>query len=82
QLIRGITCHYNSIFRQEGIPTKTFYGWRTQAGRVAVITWLKLLAVGQWFYLYLIEDVSSRNIVGYEVHRGACGRTAETHGAE
>ena len=33
------------------------------------ITWLKSLTAGHWFYLYLIEDMFGRKIVGYEVHR-------------
>lgn len=32
------------------------------------ITWLKPLTTGHGFYLYLIENVFSRKIVGYEVH--------------
>lgn len=37
------------------------------------ITWLKSLTTGHWFYLYLIEDVFSRKIVGYEVYAAESG---------
>lgn len=37
------------------------------------ITWLKSLTAGHWFYLYLIEDVFSRKIVGYEVYAAESG---------
>ncbi|EED4923258.1 IS3 family transposase [Salmonella enterica subsp. arizonae] len=37
------------------------------------ITWLKPLTAGHWFYLYLIEDVFSRKIVGYEVYAAESG---------
>lgn len=40
------------------------------------ITWLKSLTAGHWFYLYLIEDVFSRKIVGYEVHLVESGEYA------
>lgn len=32
------------------------------------VTWLPATVVGRWFYLYLILDLYSRKIVGYEVH--------------
>lgn len=32
------------------------------------VTWLRSPVLGQWFYLYLILDVFSRKIVGFEVH--------------
>ena len=32
------------------------------------ITWLPTPVLGRWFYLYLIMDLYSRKIVGYEVH--------------
>uniref|UniRef100_A0A6V7KM52 Integrase catalytic domain-containing protein n=1 Tax=Bracon brevicornis TaxID=1563983 RepID=A0A6V7KM52_9HYME len=40
------------------------------------ITWLKSLTAGHWFYLYRIEDVFSRKIVGYEVHLVESGEYA------
>ncbi len=40
------------------------------------ITWLKSLTAGHWFYLYLIEDVFSRKIVGYEVYAVESGENA------
>jgi len=33
------------------------------------MTFLPAKVVGQWFYLYLILDVYSRKIVGFEVHQ-------------
>jgi len=32
------------------------------------VTWLPSRVVGRWFYLYMILDLYSRKIVGYEVH--------------
>lgn len=32
------------------------------------VTWLPSRVTGRWFYLYLILDLYSRKIVGYEVH--------------
>ena len=32
------------------------------------LTFLASQVVGQWFYLYVILDVYSRKIVGFEVH--------------
>jgi putative transposase len=32
------------------------------------VTYLPALILGQWFYLYLILDIFSRKIVGFEVH--------------
>lgn len=40
------------------------------------ITWLKSVTTGLWFYLYLLEDVFSRKIVGYEVHAVESGEHA------
>nr|WP_262070527.1 DDE-type integrase/transposase/recombinase [Xenorhabdus bovienii] len=40
------------------------------------ITWCSSSVKGRWFYLYLIEDVYSRKIVGYEVHEGESGELA------
>ncbi len=40
------------------------------------ITWLKSQTAGHWFYLYLIEDVFSRKIVGYEVYAAESGENA------
>lgn len=40
------------------------------------ITWLKSVTTGMWFYLYLLEDVFSRKIVGYEVHAVESGEHA------
>ncbi|HEJ7994518.1 IS3 family transposase [Serratia bockelmannii] len=40
------------------------------------ITWLASATAGVWFYLYLIEDVFSRKIVGYEVHAVESGEHA------
>lgn len=39
---------------------------------------LKSLTAGHWFYLYLIEDVFSRKIVGYEVHLVESGEYVST----
>lgn len=40
------------------------------------VTWLPSRVKGQWFYLYLILDIYSRNIVGYEVHDVESGEHA------
>ncbi|MFY0666396.1 MAG: transposase, partial [Natronospirillum sp.] len=40
------------------------------------ITWLPGPVRGSWFYLYLIMDVFSRKIVGYEVHDAETGEHA------
>lgn len=37
------------------------------------VTWLPRTVTGQWFYLYLILDLYSRKIVGYEVHESETG---------
>jgi transposase InsO family protein len=36
------------------------------------ITYLKSPVRGQFFYLYLVEDVWSRKIVGFDVHKEEC----------
>ncbi|QDX98819.1 IS3 family transposase [Pectobacterium carotovorum subsp. carotovorum] len=40
------------------------------------ITWLASGVKGRWFYLYLIEDLYSRKITGYEVHESENGEQA------
>ena len=40
------------------------------------ITYLPTGVKGQYFYLYLFEDIYSRKIVGYEVHDRECGELA------
>jgi putative transposase len=40
------------------------------------ITYLPSTVRGQFYYLYLIEDIYSRKIVGYEVHETECGELA------
>lgn len=40
------------------------------------VTWLPRTIAGQWFYLYLILDLYSRKIVGYEVHEAESGEHA------
>ena len=40
------------------------------------VTWLPRTVTGQWFYLYLILDLYSRKIVGYEVHESETGEHA------
>lgn len=40
------------------------------------ITYLRSLVRGQFFYLYLVEDVWSRMIVGWEVHDRECNELA------
>lgn len=40
------------------------------------VTWLPRTVTGQWFYLYLILDLYSRKIVGYEVHPSESGEHA------
>lgn len=40
------------------------------------ITYLSSTVRGQFYYLYLFEDIYSRKIVGYEVHENECGEKA------
>ncbi|WP_404830621.1 IS3 family transposase [Dickeya zeae] len=40
------------------------------------ITWLPSTVKGRWFYLYLVEDLFSRKIVGHEVHETESGEQA------
>jgi putative transposase len=40
------------------------------------ITYLASTVRGQFFYLYMFEDIYSRKIVGYEVHENECGTKA------
>jgi len=57
--------------RQHPPKSKPLSTWKATAANQVWswdITWLKSLTAGHWFYLYLIEDVFSRKIVGYEVH--------------
>ncbi len=37
------------------------------------ITWIASTVKGRWFYLYIIIDIFSRKIVGYEVHEVESG---------
>ena len=41
------------------------------------VTWLPSTVTGRWFYLYLILDLYSRKIVGYEVHERETGDHAQ-----
>lgn len=40
------------------------------------ITYCPSTVRGQYYYLYMIEDIYSRKIVGYEVHENECGTKA------
>lgn len=40
------------------------------------VTYLSSRVRGQYYYLYLFEDIYSRKIVGYEVHERECGELA------
>lgn len=40
------------------------------------ITWLPSVVRGRWYYLYLITDLYSRKITGYEVHETENGEQA------
>lgn len=40
------------------------------------ITYLATSVKGQYYYLYMLEDIYSRKIVGYEVHEDECGAKA------
>ncbi|MFU9137963.1 DDE-type integrase/transposase/recombinase [Erwinia tasmaniensis] len=40
------------------------------------ITWLPSVVRGRWFYLYMIVDLYSRKITGYEVHETESGEQA------
>lgn len=52
----------------------------TAAGPNEVWTWdvtyLSSVIKGQFYYLYMFEDIFSRKIVGYEVHDKECGEQA------
>lgn len=39
-------------------------------------TYLASVIKGQFYYLYMFEDIYSRKIVGYEVHEQECGELA------
>lgn len=65
--------------RQRVAQSKPLSTWRATAPNQVWswdITWLRSLTAGHWFYLYLIEDVFSRKIVGYEVHLVESGEHA------
>lgn len=65
--------------RQQAPQSKPLSTWKATAPNQVWswdITWLKSLTAGHWFYLYLIEDVFSRKIVGYEVHLVESGEYA------
>ncbi len=62
--------------RQRAPQRRPLSTWRATAPNQVWswdITWLKSLTAGHWFYLYLIEDVFSRKIVGYEVYAAESG---------
>lgn len=40
------------------------------------ITYCASIVKGQFYYLYLFEDIYSRKVVGYEVHETECGERA------
>lgn len=40
------------------------------------VTYLPSRVKGQFYYLYMFEDIFSRKIVGYEVHERECGKLA------
>ena len=40
------------------------------------VTYLASVIKGQFYYLYMFEDIFSRKIVGYEVHEKECGNKA------
>lgn len=40
------------------------------------ITYCAASVKGQYYYLYMLEDIYSRKIVGYEVHEDECGEKA------
>ncbi len=40
------------------------------------ITYCASVIKGQFYYLYMFEDIYSRKIVGYEVHEQECGELA------
>lgn len=65
--------------RQQAPQSKPLSTWKATGPNQVWswdITWLKSLTAGHWFYLYLIEDVFSRKIVGYEVHLVESGDNA------
>lgn len=65
--------------RQKAPQSRLLSTWKATAPNQVWswdITWLKSLTAGHWFYLYLIEDVFSRKIVGYEVHLVESGEYA------
>ena len=42
------------------------------------ITWLSSVIRGQFFYLYMVMDIYSRKIVGWEAHDNECAEHAAT----
>jgi putative transposase len=43
------------------------------------ITYLASTVKGQFYYLYLFEDIFSRKVVGYELYEQECGERVETY---
>lgn len=66
--------------RQRGLQTVTPATTWQASGPNQVwtwdITWMPSTVKGRWFYLYLVEDLYSRKIVGYEVHETESGEQA------
>ena len=50
---------------------KSCHGWLTKgfAGPVEPSTWSPSTVRERWFYLYVILDLYSRKITGYDVHK-------------
>lgn len=63
--------------RQQKVTVPTTY---TATGPCQVwswdITWLPSVVRGRWYYLYMITDLYSRKITGYEVHETESGEQA------
>lgn len=65
--------------RQQTTQSKPLSTWKATAPNQVWswdITCLKSLTAGHWFYLYLIEDVFSRKVMGYEVYLVESGEYA------
>ncbi|WP_080995054.1 hypothetical protein [Yersinia proxima] len=60
----------------ESTPTTSWQASGPNEVRTWDITWVPSTIKRDWFYLYQVEDLYSRKIMGYEVHETECGEQA------
>ena len=70
--------HHRGRSKPRGKSNKPTTYVATQANEVWSwdITYCAASVKGQYYYLYMLEDIYSRKIVGYEVHEDECGEKA------